>query len=139
MKREEKMPKGLIALVAFRGHANPDPAAAAAALREAGYEVLMMPEKFRSRLYHPRQDFLEVKKCIIGDESKINKMMHDADTIVDRYGGVCGEFREIDEDHVPFSWLWTLLECRDAGLKTRKDLGEVGAEVEQGKEERNGE
>jgi len=110
MKREGEitMQKRLITTVAFSGELNPDPAAAAAALREAGYEVLAMPEKFCSLLYHPRDDFLEVTKCIVGDEYKqAIEMMDDVNTIVDRYDGMCHECGEIDEDHVPFLMLFT--------------------------------
>ena len=99
------MQKRLKATVVFCGETDPDPAAAAAALREAGYEVVMMPEKFRSRLVHPRDDFIEVTKRIVGDEvnQAIDAMMDDVDTIVDRYGGMCDDGGQIDEDHVPFS------------------------------------
>ena len=44
------MQKRLKATVAFCRDLDPDPDAAAAALRQAGYEVVMIPEKFRSRL-----------------------------------------------------------------------------------------
>ena len=99
------MQKRLKATVVFSGELDPDPAAAAAALREAGYEVVMMPEKFRSRLVHPRDDFMEVTKRIVGDEvdQAIDAMMDDVDTIVDRYGAMCDDCGQIDEDHVPFS------------------------------------
>ena len=117
------MEKRLKATVVF---CDDDPAGAAAALREAGYEVVMMPEKFRSRLAHPRDYFIEVTKRIVGDDvyQAIDAMMDDVNTIVERYGGICDNGGQIDEDHVPFSDL---------------DLGEAGDEVEQGKQERSSE
>jgi hypothetical protein len=124
------MQKRLKATVVFGGETDPDPAAAAAALREAGYEVVMMPEKFRSRLVHPRDDFIEVTKRIVGDEvndAMVIEMMHDVDTIVDRYGGWCDDGGQIDEDHIPFSDMF----------RGAEDLGEAGDEVEQGKQERS--
>jgi hypothetical protein len=102
------MQKRLKATVAFTGKSNRDPAAGGAALREAGYEVLTMPEEFRSLLRHPGDDYLEVTKCIAGDEyTQAIEMMDDVNAIVDRYGGMCRECGDIDEDHVPFLMLWT--------------------------------
>ena len=103
------MRKRLMTTVVFSGERGPDPAAAAAALREEGYEVVMMPEKFRSRLVHPRDDFIEVTKRIVGDEVEqgaIYAMMGGVNSIVGRYGGMCLECGQIDENHVPFSTLW---------------------------------
>jgi predicted PP-loop superfamily ATPase len=99
------MQKRLMATVVFSGDLDPDPAAAAAALRKAGYEVVTMTEKLRSRLDHPRDDFMEVTKRIVGDEVKqaIDAMMDDVEAIVLRYGAMCDECGQIDEDHVPFS------------------------------------
>ena len=128
-----QMQKHLKATVAFSGEmdhdpagAAADPARAAAALREAGYEVVMMPEKFRSRVGHPGDDFIEVTKRIVGDDvyQAIDAMMDDVNTIVERYGGNCDNGGQIDEDYVPFSDL---------------DLGEAGGEVEQGEQERSDE
>ena len=121
------MEKRLKATVAFCGEMDPDPAGAAAELREAGYEVVMMPEKFRPRLAHPRDDFIEVTKRIVGDE--VNRameieMMHDVDTIVGRYGGMCDDCGHIDEDYVPFSHMFCGAE----------NLGEAGGELEQSEE-----
>jgi hypothetical protein len=97
----------LMATVVFSGELDPDPAAAAAALREAGYEVVTMPEKFRSLLVHPRDDAMEVTKRIVGYEVKqAIEMMDDVNTIVYRYGAVCDECGPIDENHVQFSGLW---------------------------------
>ena len=122
------MQKRLKATVVFGGETDPDPAGAAAALREAGYEVVMMPEKFRSRLVHPRDDFIEVTKRIVGDEvnDAIDAMMDDVDTLVDRW---CDDGGQIDEDHIPFSDMF----------RGAEDLGEAGDEVEQGKQERSSE
>src|SRR4051812_36073943 len=79
-----KMQKRLTATVAFYRELDPDPAAAAAALREAGYEVVTMPEKF------PGDDLVEVTKCI--DEVKqLIEMMDDVEAIVHPYEGMCRE------------------------------------------------
>ena len=103
------MRKRLMTTVVFSGERGPDPAAAAAALREEGHEVVTMPEKFRSRLVHPRDDFIEVTKRIVGDEVEpgaIYAMMGGVNSIVGRYGGMYLECGQIDENHVPFSTLW---------------------------------
>ena len=103
------MQKRLMTTAVFSGERDPDPAAAAAALREEGHEVVTMPEKFRSRLVHPRDDFIEVTKRIVGDEVELGAiyaMMGGVNSIVGRYGGMCLECGQIDENHVPFSTLW---------------------------------
>jgi hypothetical protein len=104
-EKEIKMQKRLMATVVFSGDLDPDPAAAAAALRKAGYEVVMMPEKFRKPLDHPRDDFMEVTKCIVGDEVEqaIDAMMADVEVLVRRYGAMCNDCGQINEHHVPFS------------------------------------
>ena len=49
----------IVVAITFAGGLDPDPVAAADALRKAGYEVTMMPEKFRSSLGHPTDYFME--------------------------------------------------------------------------------
>ena len=97
------MQKRLMATVVFSGDLDPDPAAAA--LRKAGYEVVTMPEKFRKPADHPRDDFMEVTKCIVGDEVEqaIDAMMADVEFLVRGYGAVCNDCGQINEQHVPFS------------------------------------
>jgi hypothetical protein len=45
----------IMGTITFSGELDPDPSNAAEALRRAGFEVTMMPEKFRSRLTHPEE------------------------------------------------------------------------------------
>ena len=86
------MQKRLMATVVFSGDLDPDPATAAAALRKAGYEVVTMPEKFRKPLDHPRDNFMEVTKRIVGDEVEqaIDAMMADVEVLVCGFGAMLG-------------------------------------------------
>jgi hypothetical protein len=105
----------LMARVVLSGELDPDPDAAAAALREAGYEVVK-PEKFP--FGDSRPDFMEVTKRVVGNEVKqVIEMVHDVNTIVLPYEGICDACGQIDENHVPFSEPW------------------AGCEVEQGEHE----
>ena len=82
------MQKRLKATVAFYRDLEPDPDAAAVALRQAGYEVAMIPEKI------PGINLMEVTKCI--DEVKqLMEMMDDVETIVHPYEGMCKDRGEI--------------------------------------------
>ena len=76
---------------------------AADELRRAGYEVRLLPNKYRARLVHPLDDFIEA--IIFGpDNSKvINATMKEVDAIVGKYGGVCLECGPIGRDYVPFA------------------------------------
>ena len=49
----------IMGAIAFSGNVDPDPIGAAAALRRAGFEVTMMPERFRAYLDHPDDYFME--------------------------------------------------------------------------------
>jgi hypothetical protein len=114
----------LKALVVFGAEFKPDPRGAAAALRAAGYEVVMMPEQCRKLLLYKRDDFLEAlvempsggnvelfvgakyEKAFVGAEDKIlHRMMEAVRAIVDPFGGDCMEAELIaaGEDYVPFS------------------------------------
>jgi hypothetical protein len=80
-----------------------DPAAAAAELRWAGYEVFLLPEKYRHLLTHPLDDFIEAHIEGPDDPKIINAIVSEVEAIVDKYGGVCMEFGPVREDHVPFA------------------------------------
>jgi hypothetical protein len=97
----------LTAIVIFTGDLDPDPEAAAEALRKAGYEVAKMPEKFRPLLAHPRDDFFEVTKPVVCDLKDIMNeadiMMDELNKLVDRYGAIADDCGPIDVDHIPFA------------------------------------
>jgi hypothetical protein len=48
----------------------------------------MMPEKFRSRLVHPEDDFMEASIEGIDDDRIVVAIMDEINAIVDRYGGL---------------------------------------------------
>ena len=91
----------IMGAIAFSGELNPDPSGAAAALRRAGFEVTMMPEKFRSRLTHPEDDFMEASIDGIDDDKIVDAIMDEIDAIVERCGGLCCECGPIPSDYVP--------------------------------------
>lgn len=93
-------------IIAFAGDLDPDPYGAATALRRAGFEVTIMPEKFRSRLAHPNDDFMEASIDGAYDDEVVNAIMQKIDAIVDRYGGLCYECGAMPPDHVPFEELF---------------------------------
>jgi hypothetical protein len=86
---------------------------AAAELRRRGFEVLHMPEKFRRRLLHPLDDFLEVSITadlpggsddLGADDWKIvGAVMDEVNAIVDPYGAMADDFGPVTPDHIPFS------------------------------------
>src|SRR6516162_4674158 len=96
----------IMGTIAFSGDLDPDPDSAAVALRKAGFEVTMMPEKFRSRLAHPQDDFIEASKDGTDDEKTVGAIMDEINAIVDRYEGLCGECGSIPSDHIPFEDLF---------------------------------
>ena len=60
----------LVAIIIFSGDLDPNPEAAAEALRKAGYQVIDAG-RVRPQLAHPRDDFLEVVKSIVCDPEDI--------------------------------------------------------------------
>jgi hypothetical protein len=96
----------IMGAIAFGGELNPDPNGAAVALRRAGFEVTMMPQKFRSRLAHPEDDFMEVSIDGIPDTEIVNAIRDEIDVIVGRYGGLCCECGPIPSGYVPFEGLF---------------------------------
>jgi hypothetical protein len=96
LKRRSKMTEStkVMVRVAFGGDCDPDPYSAARELREAGYDVHLLPNKYRRLLDHPFDDFLEA--VIDGGDSKksIRAAMEQVRGIVGRYGG--GDIRRCD-------------------------------------------
>jgi hypothetical protein len=83
-----------------------DPDLAAAELRQAGYDVILLPEKYAGRLEHPLDDFLEA--FIVGpdDPKVIDAIMNEVDGIVGKYGEACIKCGPVGGDHVPFAELF---------------------------------
>jgi|SRR6516225_1192906 len=88
--------------IVFSGELDPDPSAAAVALRRAGFEVTMMPEKFRSRLAHPEDDFIEASIDGTDDDRIVGAIRDEINAIVERYGGLCCVCGPMPSDYVPF-------------------------------------
>jgi hypothetical protein len=76
---------------------------AAAELRQAGYEVSRLPDKYSAQLAHPLDDFIEAVILGPDDPKVIDAIMHEVDAIVGRYGGMCFECGPIGRNHVPFA------------------------------------
>jgi hypothetical protein len=82
------------------------PGAAAVALARLGYEVVLMPERFRPMLCLWRDDFLEASKRVNGSSfaavmREADKMMDEVNDIVDRFGGHCVECGYVPDEHIP--------------------------------------
>jgi hypothetical protein len=88
----------------------PDPSGAAVALRRAGFEVSMMPEKFRPRLGHPDDYFMEASIAGTHDDKSMHAIWDEINAIVNRYHGDCWECGPILSDHVPFEGLFDSLD-----------------------------
>jgi hypothetical protein len=96
----------IIGSIAFGGDLDPDPSSAAVALRKAGFEVTMMPEKFRPRLAHPEDYFMEASIDGTYDDKIVDAIMDEIDEIVEGYGGLCCECGLIPSDYVPFEGIF---------------------------------
>jgi hypothetical protein len=96
------------AIVAFSGECAPDVNAAEVALRNAGFEVVRMPDEYRSRLAHPRDDFFAVSKryalrgCDVNAAS--DAMVDSLNAIVDEHGGAADDVEPVADDHAPVWW-----------------------------------
>ena len=88
----------------------PDPSGAAVALRRAGFEVTIMPERFRPYLAEPVDYFMEASKAGTHDDESIRAIRNEISAIVDRYTGDCWECGPMLSDHVPFDGLFALAE-----------------------------
>lgn len=94
------------ATVIFSGDLNPNHGAVRAALVNAGFEVVRMPERFRPTLTVPGDDFFEVfKRYPKGNEWATSRAMSDTlDSIIEPFVGVMvDEIGPCGEDHIPFS------------------------------------
>jgi hypothetical protein len=85
-----------------------DPDLAAAELRQAGYEVYLVPDKYHPRLAHPLDDFIEAVIVGPNDPKVIDAIMNEVDAIVGKYGGVRIECGPIGQDYVPFADLFKI-------------------------------
>ena len=83
---------------------NPD--LAAAELRQAGYEVFLLPDKYNGRLAHPLDDFIEAVVVGPNDPKVIDALMNEVEAIVSKHGGVCVECGPIGREYVPFAGLF---------------------------------
>ena len=103
------MQKRLKATVAFYRDLEPDPDAAAVALRQAGYEVAMIPEKIAHGW--PPINLMEVTKCI-DEVNQLVEMMDDVQAIVHPLRRHVPRPRADCGDHVPFSgtFWWAVAE-----------------------------
>jgi hypothetical protein len=83
-----------------------DPDIAADELRQAGYEVSLLPDKYTARLAHPLDNFIEAVIFGPNDPKVIGAIMDEVEAIVRKYGGVCLECGPIGRDYVPFADLF---------------------------------
>jgi hypothetical protein len=91
----------LTANIVFSGESEGlDVDAAAAELRQAGYEVLRLPDEYRGRLSHPLDDFIEAHIECADDPEVMIAIMNDVNAIVDKYAGLCLECGRVERDHV---------------------------------------
>jgi hypothetical protein len=98
----------ILGWIAFSGDLDPDPDAAAVALRKAGFAVTRLPAKFRPRLCLPRDDFLQatIGGTITNDEKTVGAVMAELNAIVRDYGGDCSECEVLPLDNVPSFDSW---------------------------------
>ena len=94
---------------AFDGYGDdpPDVDGAETALRRAGFQVLRMPEKLRSRGC-PLDDFLLAMRDGPNDDKFVDAVWDEINAIVDHYGGdfyECGPVEPIELDR-PFERLF---------------------------------
>jgi hypothetical protein len=102
----------ILGWIAFSGDLDPDPDAAAVDLRKAGFTIIRLPARFRPRLYHPRDDFLQavIGGTITDEEKTVGAVMHELNAIVSDYGGDCSECEVLPLDEVPSFDSWFGLE-----------------------------
>ena len=76
---------------------------AADELRQAGYQVFLLPDKYTAQLAHPLDDFIEAVILGPNNPKVIDAIMDEVDAIVRKYGGVCVECGPIGRNYVPFA------------------------------------
>ena len=103
--------------IAFAGSLDPDLNGAAVALRRAGFELIMMPERFRAYVDHPDDYFMEASIAGSQDDESIRAIMNKINAIVGRYKGDCWECGPILSNHVPFEGLFDRAEKESAMKK----------------------
>jgi hypothetical protein len=77
----------IFALCCFAEGLDPDPDAAAEALRAAGYQVFRLPRALKATLEIEGDDFIEVRGKGNDDEDSRDAMEADVDRIVSPFGG----------------------------------------------------
>ena len=109
----------IFALCCFAAGLDPDPDAAAEALRAAGYEVFRLPPELKATLEIQGDDFIEVRGKGNDDEDSRNAMEADVNRIVDPFGGEidCSAFLTIAEMWAPSPPRCT--HCKDSGTPDR--------------------
>jgi hypothetical protein len=96
------MTNKLLARIAFSGEPKGRDIAAAAELRQAGYQVFRIPDKYRNRLAHPLDNGLEA----VIDGADENTIKEDVNAIVAKFGGRCVECGRIEPGYTPFADLF---------------------------------
>ena len=84
-------------------HFDLDADLAADELRQAGYEIYRLPDRYRARLAHPLDNFVEAVVFGPNDPKVIGAIMDEVDAIVGKYGGCCFECGPIGRDYRPFA------------------------------------
>ena len=93
----------IFALCCFAAGLDPDPDAAAEALRAAGYRVFRLPQALKDTLEIKGDDFIEVRGPGNDDKDSRDAMEADVNRIVEPFGGEidCSAFRTIAEMWTP--------------------------------------
>jgi hypothetical protein len=115
----------IFALCCFSAGLDPDPDAAAEALRAAEYEVFRLPRALKKRLYIKGDDFIEVRgkgNDEDEDEDARDAMEADVNRILSPFGGEidCSAFRTIAEMWTPSPALPLCAHCRGPGTPDRR-------------------
>jgi hypothetical protein len=80
---------------------------AAVELRQAGFEVTPLPDRYGGLLCHPLDDFLEAAIMASPDWETCCHIMDAVEAIVAKYGGCCHECGPVEPDHEPFADLFS--------------------------------
>lgn len=99
--RTRKNEMKIMGSVVFTGGSDVD--AAAAALCEAGFDVVRMPEPFLERMDVPGDEFLEASK--VGD---LDAIWEEIKEIIKPFYGDCVECAEVSDHDVPFQFMYAV-------------------------------